>query len=272
MDVEWDEVVEVVIGIPFTVIDSGSDTIFSWSLNYFSYDGSSLSIDSVPCGGTSPDLCSSLFEEAYAQDPDNSIWQSPTMPVVSQTVALPDADPGEPFVTPLTATLLGISVSDPLGEWPAAWNSPGVSFPDHDGDTNPGVTSYVKTTGTSPSCGYEYHGLPNVVSGSAGTPEDEMDIVRVYLGSRSLGYFDGELSGCERITGVVAGPNNGMPLVNGRVRGCYTETNRECTQEEFEFFDSTSGESSQHIMATRFTMIRVADGISCEQVRNLDFD
>lgn len=268
MDVEWDAVTNPILGV---VIDSGSDTVFSWSINNFTYQGDTLSIDSIPCGGTSPDLCSTIFEESYGQEIPDSIWQSPTMPVVNQTMTLYDADPTEPFVTPLAAILLGISVPSPTGEWPPAWNSPGVSFPDHDGDTKLGITSYVKTTGQSPSCGYDYHGLPNVVSYV--NDNQQYDIVQVYLGSRSLGWYDGELVDCGRITGTVAGPNNGMPQVHGRIRGCYTAIPaRECTQEEFESLDETSGESAQHIIATSFTMIRVADGITCDEVRELDFD
>src|SRR6185436_6353227 len=62
-DVQWDA---VMLGAA-TLISAGNATLISWSIRHQVQTGSSLTVVTTPCGGTTPDLCSPFFNQAYSQ-------------------------------------------------------------------------------------------------------------------------------------------------------------------------------------------------------------
>jgi hypothetical protein len=163
---------------------------YSWAIRQHTYDADGeLTVVTTPCGGTTPDICNTLSSAAHAQYLPNSIWGTPAMPTETLEMNLPRAFAGEDFFTERRASLLGISLSDPMGAFPAnrcnigGWTRPGSStngdttecidqpitngatFINHDSDSSFGVTSYAVPPGgigappssfaygaTSPSC------------------------------------------------------------------------------------------------------------------------
>ena len=78
------------------------------------------------------------------------------MPAEMVSMSLPNALPGQPFVTPQTANVLGIHLDNPLGTWPSSRNnvgtvgSPGTNgayWVNHDNDSNAAVTIYAVPPG-----------------------------------------------------------------------------------------------------------------------------
>jgi hypothetical protein len=153
----WDPV--TFLGI--TLLAGGADTTQSWTLRHHTVNGSTLQMDSIPCGGTSPDICSPFFSETYAQSFPDSIWDSSAMPVTSTPMTLVDPDPGDPFNGPTEVNLIGLSLTPPNAAWPATWNAAGLTWLDPDNDGQLGLTSIARNTGTSPSCGFPYANLPD---------------------------------------------------------------------------------------------------------------
>jgi hypothetical protein len=249
----------------FTIISGGTDTLFSWSIRRQTQTGSTVNVQISECGSTQPDLCSPFFEEAYTQFIPDSVWEQSTMPTTPVTFTVNDPDPGEAFVLPNEVGILGLDLSNPAGTWPAAWDSPGVTWRDHDNDGAPGITSHSRVGGVSPSCDYTYAALPSPAD--PGGPR----LQRVYTGSRSISNLDGVIDNCNTFTGDVEGPDSGLPLVQGRVRGCTHPDGSACSETEFETLDEQASAAGQEVLDARFTMVRVPDNITCAQVRAFDF-
>jgi hypothetical protein len=282
IDVEWTAV--SVLGI--TVIAAGSDTVFSWGIRQITVtNGSTVQVDSVPCGGTAPDLCSPYYKQSFADAIPTSIWQGANIPFGSVTTTITDPDPGEAFVTPTEAGILGVTLGDPLGTWPNAWNAAGLTWagptststpPDQDGDGQYGITSYFNNTGTSSVCSQPYADLPDPNSPLSGPRID-----RVYTGSRVLGGYNGTIVAkpaasdglpCDVMTGTLTGPTNGFPEIDGRVRGCHLDNGTACSDTTWQDLDAQGNTAPQTITATHFSMVRVADsGITCAAVRAMSF-
>jgi hypothetical protein len=258
-DIQWDPV----LFSGLTVIAGGTDTVFSWGLQSQTQSGTSLALQTRACGDTSPDLCSSLLTQAYTQTIPFSIYELSSMPRSSTTVSFSKAPvAGDPFVAPLGASLLGLSVTDPMGTWPTSYTDPSITWLDPDADGHLGVTSFIPTTGTSSACNLPYTALPIPSSGALA--------VQVYTGSRSLSGLNGTVVDCNTISGNVTGPVAGMPQINGHAVGCLKSDNTACTDAETASLDGT-GTNGNRILAARFTMVRVPATTTCAQARALQF-
>ena len=226
-----------------------------------------MEVDSIACGGTTPDFCSDLLGTAYGQDVSNDIWERASMPVTHSTWTLGDPDPGEAFAGPQEVNLLGLQLASPAGTWPSAWNSAGLTWVDHDGDGPLGVTSTMRLTGNSPSCGLPYGPLP--------VPSDPFGpgVKQLHLGSRTLARLNGKMISCNTMGGPLAGPDNGKPKLDGRVRGCVkaTANSAPCVQSEWASLDTSGGGATQSIVDASFTMVRVPSNTTCAQVRAMTF-
>ena len=259
LDIEWDA---VRIGT-IVVLAGGSDTVYSYGIRKQTHSGTTVTTDVTSCQGTSPDICSPLFEEAYAQVLPDSIWDRPTMPVTHVSMTVPAAlQAGSPFVSPSEATLLGVTMADPFAAWPVSYTDPLLMWVDHDGDGKPGVTSIMLLGTQSPACGFAYADLP--------IPSNGLRAHEVFTGSRTIAGLDGALVSCDVIQGELNGPNAGMPLLQGHVGGC-TRPDGPCTAAEVTSLDSGASGTAQRILGARFTMVRVADNITCAQMPTVTF-
>jgi hypothetical protein len=163
---------------------------------------------------------------------------------------------------------VGIDLTQPDGTWPPTWDSPGQTFPDQDADTYDGVTSYVESGGTSQSCGLPYAYVPH--PDGSGTR-----IKAAFVGNRVLSNLQGTIVDCDTMSGAVAGPDNGLPQGDGHIVGCVVDqgggSERSCTQAEFDSLDQQAQNVNQRSTAARFTAVRVADDITCPDVRAMTF-
>jgi hypothetical protein len=293
-------------------ISDGSATTYSWALRNHSYmpDGT-LEVETIPCGGTAPTLCGNgggVPAAAYGQFLTNQVWGIPSMPVELLSMNLPNALPGQAFVTAQTAVLLGIYLSNPLGAWPSSNNnvgsgpgSPGSNgsyWLNHDNFGDLGAESYAVPPGgiadnnsvpdppvdlsdsTPAACGgtLSYAWWPGL--------DDLFAVRRVKrwsLASRVISYLDGSISTCDLITGSVKGPQNGQMQNNSRVKSCTRCSSGEtagcsdtaCSNTLVDFYDNQSQPPPPTITGASFRIEPIdvsaatTTNQACEMVRAL---
>ena len=146
-------------------------TTRSWSLRYQTIGSTgTMTVQTIPCGATTPDICDTYYGEAHAQYQPNEAWGKKKLndgfPAFSVNVSgvVPNANTS--YVEPQTADLMGIVLKnangavDPTAPWPVCGGCVGVpkgqtctcadgtqhtvtneaTWVDGDGDTYNGVT------------------------------------------------------------------------------------------------------------------------------------
>ncbi|HEX7668995.1 MAG TPA: calcium-binding EGF-like domain-containing protein, partial [Polyangiaceae bacterium] len=267
LDVTWDAV--VILPPPFApAIAAGSDTLFSYAIRKQTQTGTTLTTDTISCGGTSPDLCSPLLNKAFEQTIPDAIWGGPKMPVFHSTVTLGSTRPLDTFVGANEVALLGMTLTNPTGTWPTSNGDPSITWVDQDNDGPLGITSNVVHTGSSTKCGTPPLAFDYVADPSGGSKP----IGTVYLGSRVLATYSGSIQSCNAISGTITGPGpNNFPLANGHVKGCLYSDGTPCSNSTISSLDSNATSSPQHIVGSHFSMVRVADSITCAGARATTF-
>jgi hypothetical protein len=284
----------------------------TWALRTQTYDSSgNLVIETTPCGGTTFDLCGEndpIGDEAYAQYLPGPIYGTASMPVGNLSISVPKALPGQGYTEPQTATLLGISLTDPLGTWPAANTNIGAGtnqtngaiWVDNDSDGFEGVTSYAVPPGgishttapfplqdygaTSTACprrsaalarlSYDY--LPGIQGLTL------VRVKRVYTASRFISSMTGKITTCDTtgatlIQGTLGGPDSGEPHADARVGGCVEvagtgdagTAEADCTAMVASEYDGQN--QSESITSGSFIIKRVAKTATCADVRATTF-
>jgi hypothetical protein len=98
-------------------------------------------------------------------------------------------------------------------------------------------------------------------------------VKRFSAGNRVISQYTGTINSCDEISGDVIGPNNGHARFDTRIQGC-TRVNGSgeiaCSDTIVDFLD-TSNDASQTVNNNTFTMKRVADTVTCAQVRATSF-
>ncbi|HEX7476759.1 MAG TPA: hypothetical protein VF331_03060 [Polyangiales bacterium] len=288
--------------------DAGSvkPVLYSWALRHQTFDSAGkLHVVTVPCGGTGLDLCGTgnafIAAEAYTQFLPVQIWGTTGMPTEIVDMTLTKPLPGSAFVSPQSAVLLGISLTDPLGAWPTARTQVGAGttqvngavWLDSDADGKPGVTGYAVPPGGFPVDGVFPDPLTAYPATSAACPRSNAAAARLaynywpgvegltlrrvsrfYVGSRTIGYFNGSLTSCNLIQGDVKGPANGQMQNEGRIEGCLREVapsgETDCSGTLTDFYD-TANQSAQQVVSAKFILKRVANTATCADVRNTTY-
>ena len=280
-----------------------------WALRTQTYDSSgNLVIQTTQCGGTTIDLCGQSIptitpNEAYAQYIPGPVYGTTYMPTTSLSIVLTNTLPGQAYTEPQSAFLLGISLTDPLGAWPAAAanigaganQTNGAIWVDNDNDKFEGVTSYAVPPGgiasTTAPMPIESYGAQSLVcprGNDAGARLsynyvpglDGLSVVRVkrlYTASRTISSLSGTISTCdtsgvELVQGTVGGPDNGQLHSDGRVGGCVEVSGSgeaNCSSSTASDYDGEN--QSEHVTSGSFILKRVPSGTTCATVRTLSF-
>ncbi|MET0390551.1 MAG: hypothetical protein ABW321_31555 [Polyangiales bacterium] len=284
-----------------TPIQAGTGTTYSWTIERHNYtpDGA-LDIEVIPCGETNIDVCSERFAtlaaEAYAQYVPINVWGKPGAPSTQLSTTLLDASPNQPFVVPEHAILQGISLADPLGEWPSRRQdvegadgfdgsaTNGARWVDSDNDEVFGLTTYtvgpqgVAADGsdTAPIEGYsgrsETCNLPYNYPPAAEANLVIRRVKRFFSANRVINSLEGTINSCDEVTGNVTGPANGAMKFDTRIGGCLRangDGEAACSDDVLEFLDTTA--APNEVNSSTFIMKRVADDVTCAAVRDLGF-
>jgi hypothetical protein len=151
----WDEVLGVI-----EASGNAGAASYSWALRQQTTqpDGS-LTVQTIPCGGTSPPLCNLQSRRAHALYTPTQSLGKPGMvcPIPSMctngvptfSVPLSGVRPGGSYVEPQIANVLGIRLTDPAGAWPASNTSTtnGATPVDSDEDGTVGVRQLAVLSG-----------------------------------------------------------------------------------------------------------------------------
>jgi hypothetical protein len=142
--VGWDAV--VVLGIK-AIEESppGGVETYRWALRHQTIEtNGTVTVRTVPCGGTAPDACDMAYGYAHAQYQPNHVWGKGKINagVTSVNAPLAGVIQGGSYVEPNIAQLLGISLADPFGAWPPCRACVGVPA---GGSCSCGGTNHVIT-------------------------------------------------------------------------------------------------------------------------------
>jgi hypothetical protein len=295
-------------GLP-TFEDGTNVPSTQWAIRTQTYDSTGhLVIQTTQCGGTTLDLCETsplIGLEAYAEFLPGTIFGTASMPVGSLSITLTNPLPGQAYTEPQNATLLGISLTDPLGPWPAASanigaganQTNGALWVDNDNDHFNGVTTYSVPPGgvlhsASPFPIQDYLATSSACprSADAGATRDPYNYVfgldsgglervkRLYTASRVISSMSGTISSCNAtgatlIQGTIGGPDSGQAHIDGRVGGCVrvsgTSGEANCSATLTNMYDGQG--QTEHITSGSFIIKRVANTVTCDQVRAMTF-
>jgi hypothetical protein len=163
---------------------AGGVATYQWSLRHHKIEtNGSLTVQTVGCGGTAPDLCDVFTSSAHAQYQSNQMWGKAKVVAGTRAISasLTGVVPGGTYTEPVTVQLLGIALDDPNGAWPACRNCVGVNaggtctcgggtqtvtnratWVDADDDGTSGITNFhiprggLAVDGTNPDPPYAY--------------------------------------------------------------------------------------------------------------------
>jgi hypothetical protein len=301
--------------VELTDVDGTEDidpptVIYSWTKREQTYDAQgNLVVTETPCGDVKPELCGAptafaflgpqydFTSQAFAQYIPNSVWGTAgehTIPSMSLTNPIP----GAALVTSPAAELIGIHLTDPLGNWPSARNriadSAGVNAPNgsaptngaywvnEDNDTKLGVTSFA----VPPGGVTESMGTPPIDYGTVSKicpradeaanwaytywpAQNGINVARVsrfYVASRVVRHLRGTIESCDRATGTVRGRTSTDQLqTDARFYGCMQSNGNDCGS-IVDFYDGTA--QTQEITGSTFVMERITSGpTTCDAIR-----
>jgi len=282
----------------------GSGSTYSWSLERHNYDAEgNLEAEIIPCGETNLDVCGSgvrlvgIPQEAYSQFVPVNVWDSVNTSTQLK-LKLESPLPGGEFKTPQFATLMGISLDDPLGAWPAKRQDVqggsdfdgsavnGARWIDTDNDSYSGLTTYavgpngaaadgsatapIESFGTrSPTCNNLPYNYPPGLDGLS-----TRRVKRFSSANRQISAYDGKIDSCDALSGNITGPDNGKIRFDIRIGSCVRVdlnggNEGACSGSLLDFLDSAGAANT--VDSNTFKMKRVADNVTCKQVRETSF-
>ena len=123
----------------------------AWALRYNTVDTTkgTVTSETIACGGSTPDICDTLFGFAHAQYEPTPVFGQPGMvggfPTV--TTSLAGVVPGGAYTEPSLAVISGIKLDDPLGTWPACAECVGPTHTKGSQCTCPGGSAFTISNG-----------------------------------------------------------------------------------------------------------------------------
>ena len=268
-----------------TLLDASTNRATVWELNRLTYDGEKLMIERQPCGAdTSPEV-HSYYEETYSSFIPFSVYDKLMLgPPTEMPLSKSEAVPMKTFMTPRSASLTGMKMKDPLNDpWPASFHDiPADAWEDPDQDGEPGITLWPEPTTKRTLLGKDdgtYSYLPIALMDNSSLIKTRAGCVSTAI--RSIGYLEGRIESCGRLTGNLI-----TEKTEGRVHSCSVlrddawdtvdvtcnasdwDAARRCTDVQKEFLDGQDQASS---VSATFELVKLgpldATDINCAAVR-----
>jgi hypothetical protein len=177
------------------------------------------------CGTTVPDLALNGLgtiaaggSKVQIQLP-TMVWAAPSMPTYQSTGSQQGWDPGNTFQIDPTLALIGLKLPSgtdgTMYTWPSSsWSFvSGATFPDDDGDGNPGITA-------TPLSGNGYVDPPTAIGLGGSAPSAD----QVYLATRTEMQLSGTWTSCTDLSGSVT-----VAHFDNHVVGCHIKGGGACT-------------------------------------------
>ncbi len=208
-----------------TAGNAGTGSVHVWLLSKLTANGDQFTGTSQTCGISLPDITLNGLGSIAAgggkvqiQLP-SSVWTAPSMPTYASTGSQTGWGPPGTFTIAPTIALIGLKLpsgTDPTSyAWPtSSWSFPsGTTFPDDDGDGNPGITA-------SPLSGSGYVYPPTAIGLGGSAPAAD----KVYIATRTSMSLSGNWTSCTDLTGTVDVTN-----FDNHVVGCHIHNGSACT-------------------------------------------
>jgi hypothetical protein len=208
-----------------TAGNAGSGNVHIWLLAKYAVNGNKLTGTSQTCGLALPDLQLSGLGQIAAGgmkvqiEVPPSVWATSSMPTFPSTATTAGWDPSGAFSVDASVSLIGLALpaaTDPATYmWSSSsWTFPqGTTFPDHDGDKNPGITA-------TPRNGNGYVFPPTAVGLGGSAPVAD----QVYIVSRNKIAQSGKWTSCQDVSGTAT-----VTLFDNHVVGCRVHGGSTCT-------------------------------------------
>jgi hypothetical protein len=194
-------------------------------LSKFTPSGNNFSGPSQTCGLSLPDVALNGLGSIAAggskvqiQIPP-TVWAKASMPTYNATGTQAGWGPPNTFSVDPALALVGLAVpsgTDPATmTWPSSsWSFPsGTTFPDHDGDSNPGITA-------SPLSGNGYVYPPTAIGLGGSAPGAD----QVYIATRTQVALSGKWTSCSDLSGTAT-----VSIFDNHVVGCHIHGGSTCT-------------------------------------------
>jgi hypothetical protein len=229
--------------------DPGMGAFHLWNLAKMTVNGTTLTGLTQPCGNTLPPLTLRPLVGggmALVEVP-NAVWDLPTAPKFPTAGTLGGWTTGSALMTTPTIALVGLTMPDPEGPWPASYSM--LTPIDVEGDGNPGIT-----------------GIPRAATGFVQTPVSTPiaglgpRADRLFLASRTGVGLNGTMTSCTEQSGTVT-----VRFFDNHVVGCHVSGGSDCTPAQTNFVDSNR--TRYTVMGGTFTSRFLADGATCADVR-----
>jgi hypothetical protein len=204
---------------------AGTGSVHVWLLSKLTANGNNFTGTSATCGISLPDVTLTGLGQIAAggskvqiQIPA-SVWSAPSMPTYASTGSQTGWGPPNTFGIDPTLALIGLALpqaTDPTTfAWPSSsWSFPsGTTFPDADGDSNPGITA-------SPLNGNGYVYPPTAIGLGGSAPAAD----KVYITTRTRISLSGKWNSCTDLSGSATVAN-----FDNHVVGCHIHGGATCT-------------------------------------------
>jgi hypothetical protein len=240
-------------------IVAGSGTISLWSRDVLTFANGQVTGTTARCGQTLVDFTvpeafvAFLGGSKIGTTVPDATWDTASMPKtpIAGTFAAPDA--GGAFALSEAATVLGMNLVDPVGEWPALAAAQ-ASAADSDGDGSPGFTQVPKSD--SP-----FARPPLSLTDALNANGLRAD--RLYVVNRMVSGRTGTFDGCTSIRGTATG----HPSKEVHVIGCHVLNGAECAAAQVQFADTQLTAVDVVVDSQSFVSHKVDDGATCAAVR-----
>lgn len=198
------------------------------------------------CSATVPEFVSSVGEHYQARFKD-LVWDSPKMPIFDGQLQLDCNEPGCHFTGDPLVALIGAALPQPMGPWPTS--PAGASWPDHDGDGEPGIAAYM----AGPSEGdFSYPPVDLFFS---------RRVRELMLGLRVVVGIDGTMESCDELRGVTPASS-----IHTRAANCLTSTwPYRCSSSELSFLNDNLPVWT--VRQGRFQAKRLDSAAECQEAR-----
>jgi len=130
---------------------AGGLATVAWALRYNTVNAAAGTVTSqtIACGGTTPDLCDTVFGLAHAQYQPASVWGLPAMNAQFPPITTPLSGvvPNGAYTEPTLNAVSGIKLDNNAGAWPQCSECVGPTHPAGSMCTCPGGTPFTITNG-----------------------------------------------------------------------------------------------------------------------------
>lgn len=225
---------------------AGSGVAHVWTRSVFTIDGSgNITATNSPCGSVVPEIVKNPIAGGGKTLPEfpATVWTSTAMPTFAVTGKQSGHNIGATVTMNAVPVLVGGSIADPNGAWPAL---AGVTGRDHDGDGKTGITSVPRDGG-----GYSLPPTSLLQTSHAD---------RLYIASRNTVALSGTRDSCTSMKGTA-----NVTHFDNHVIGCHVKGGGECTESQYKFIDDNR--TVYKVTSATYETKVIADGSTCDAVR-----